>query len=334
MRRSCLQQSECLSLSRRCITGPRLRSSEGSRWSAARGTSSLVVLSGSSPKVRRGPGAGWGLGWASGSLLTAVLAPAGTVMRRLISEWSVTQMVSDLNAVTVYLMASTCDESADHRLNSLVKKTHLLSLSCLTYQRHSARAAEEVPPQPPCLLCYYHAGQGDPRGCELPHDTSMGRGLIPQGPSRCLGQEELSRAEQLCRQQPVPIFVGDSWALYQGSEKGSDHSASQAWSPGPLGAFQGCHAASPGPAGPLSPLLEGVVQSGHGRRGGVGGVWLCTNLQDPTGAARPGWGRCLPYTPAAAGGPAGVLDHHEPRHCLRPLRWLQESSRAQAEPLH
>ncbi|XP_019400878.1 PREDICTED: protein KIAA0100 homolog [Crocodylus porosus] len=75
-----------------------------------------------------------------------LIPQAGTVMRRLISEWSVTQMVSDLNAVTVYLMASTCDESADHRLNSLVKKTHLLSLSCLIYQRHSARAAEEELP--------------------------------------------------------------------------------------------------------------------------------------------------------------------------------------------
>lgn len=54
-------------------------------------------------------------------------------------------MVSDLSFVTVHLMASTCDESADHQLGSLVKKTHLLSLSSLTYQRHSNRTAEEVP---------------------------------------------------------------------------------------------------------------------------------------------------------------------------------------------
>lgn len=73
--------------------------------------------------------------------------PAGTVMRRLISEWSITQMVSDLSQVTVHLMASTCDENADHRLDTLVKKTHLLSLSSLTYQRHSNRTAEEVPLQ-------------------------------------------------------------------------------------------------------------------------------------------------------------------------------------------
>lgn len=68
-------------------------------------------------------------------------------MRRLISEWSITQMVSDLSQVTVHLMASTCDENADHRLDTLVKKTHLLSLSSLTYQRHSNRMAEEVPLQ-------------------------------------------------------------------------------------------------------------------------------------------------------------------------------------------
>ncbi|XP_053131385.1 bridge-like lipid transfer protein family member 2 isoform X2 [Hemicordylus capensis] len=72
-----------------------------------------------------------------------LIPQAGTVMRRLISEWSVTQMLSDLSQVTVHLMASTCDESADHRLDSLVKKTHLLSLSSLAYQRHSARTAEE-----------------------------------------------------------------------------------------------------------------------------------------------------------------------------------------------
>ncbi|CAM5164364.1 unnamed protein product [Eretmochelys imbricata] len=72
-----------------------------------------------------------------------LIPQAGTVMRRLISEWSITQMVSDLSFVTVHLMASTCDESADHQLGSLAKKTHLLSLSCLTYQRHSNRTAEE-----------------------------------------------------------------------------------------------------------------------------------------------------------------------------------------------
>nr|XP_048680324.1 protein KIAA0100 homolog isoform X2 [Caretta caretta] len=72
-----------------------------------------------------------------------LIPQAGTVMRRLISEWSITQMVSDLSFVTVHLMASTCDESADHQLGSLVKKTHLLSLSSLTYQRHSNRTAEE-----------------------------------------------------------------------------------------------------------------------------------------------------------------------------------------------
>uniref|UniRef100_A0A8C0GPD0 Bridge-like lipid transfer protein family member 2 n=1 Tax=Chelonoidis abingdonii TaxID=106734 RepID=A0A8C0GPD0_CHEAB len=72
-----------------------------------------------------------------------LIPQAGTVMRRLISEWSITQMVSDLSFVTVHLMASTCDESADHQLGSLVKKTHLLSLSSLTYQRHSSRTAEE-----------------------------------------------------------------------------------------------------------------------------------------------------------------------------------------------
>lgn len=53
-------------------------------------------------------------------------------------------MVSDLSLVTVHLMASTCDENANHHLDSQVKKTHLLSLSSLTYQRHSVRTAEEV----------------------------------------------------------------------------------------------------------------------------------------------------------------------------------------------
>ncbi|XP_072495879.1 bridge-like lipid transfer protein family member 2 isoform X2 [Notamacropus eugenii] len=72
-----------------------------------------------------------------------LIPQAGTVMRRLISEWSVTQMVSDLSQVTVHLMASPSDESSDHRLDLLVTKTHLLSLSSLTYQRHSNRTAEE-----------------------------------------------------------------------------------------------------------------------------------------------------------------------------------------------
>lgn len=65
-------------------------------------------------------------------------------MRRLISEWSITQMVSDLSEVTVHLMASPTEENADHCLDPLVTKTHLLSLSSLTYQRHSNRTAEEV----------------------------------------------------------------------------------------------------------------------------------------------------------------------------------------------
>uniref|UniRef100_A0A670Z656 Bridge-like lipid transfer protein family member 2 n=1 Tax=Pseudonaja textilis TaxID=8673 RepID=A0A670Z656_PSETE len=69
-----------------------------------------------------------------------LIPQAGTVMRRLISEWSIVQMVSDLGLVNVHLMASSCEENADHRLDSsLVKKTHLLSLSSLTYQRHSLR---------------------------------------------------------------------------------------------------------------------------------------------------------------------------------------------------
>ncbi|XP_038614966.1 protein KIAA0100 homolog isoform X2 [Tachyglossus aculeatus] len=72
-----------------------------------------------------------------------LIPQAGTVMRRLISEWSVTQMVSDLSQVTVHLMASPSDESSDHRLDLLVTKTHLLSLSSLTYKRHSNRTTEE-----------------------------------------------------------------------------------------------------------------------------------------------------------------------------------------------
>ena len=82
------------------------------------------------------------------------LLSAGTVMRRLISDWSVTQMVSDLSQVTVHLMASPSEESADHCLDPLVTKTHLLSLSSLTYQRHSNRTAEEVPRETSSLLLY------------------------------------------------------------------------------------------------------------------------------------------------------------------------------------
>lgn len=85
-----------------------------------------------------------------------LLSSAGTVMRRLISDWSVTQMVSDLSQVTVHLMASPTEESADHCLDPLVTKTHLLSLSSLTYQRHSNRTAEEVPPETVSLLPYLY----------------------------------------------------------------------------------------------------------------------------------------------------------------------------------
>lgn len=87
-----------------------------------------------------------------------LLLSAGTVMRRLISDWSVTQMVSDLSQVTVHLMASPTEENADHCLDPLVTKTHLLSLSSLTYQRHSNRTAEEVPLDSVSLqpyLCQY-----------------------------------------------------------------------------------------------------------------------------------------------------------------------------------
>ncbi|XP_051535969.1 protein KIAA0100-like isoform X2 [Myxocyprinus asiaticus] len=73
-----------------------------------------------------------------------LIPQAGTVMRRLISEWNVTQMVSELSLVTVHLMASTWDETADHQINAQVKKTHLLSLSSLSYQRQSNRIEEEV----------------------------------------------------------------------------------------------------------------------------------------------------------------------------------------------
>uniref|UniRef100_A0A8D0CN22 Bridge-like lipid transfer protein family member 2 n=1 Tax=Scleropages formosus TaxID=113540 RepID=A0A8D0CN22_SCLFO len=71
-----------------------------------------------------------------------LIPQAGTVMRRLISEWNVTQMMSELSLVTVHLMASTWDETADHQINAQVKKTHLLSLSSLSYQRQSNRMEE------------------------------------------------------------------------------------------------------------------------------------------------------------------------------------------------
>ncbi|XP_053278445.1 bridge-like lipid transfer protein family member 2 isoform X1 [Pleuronectes platessa] len=73
-----------------------------------------------------------------------LIPQAGTVMRRLISEWNVTQMVSELSHMTVHLMASTWDETADHQINAQVKKTHLFSLSSLSYQRQSNRMEEEV----------------------------------------------------------------------------------------------------------------------------------------------------------------------------------------------
>ncbi|XP_072326063.1 bridge-like lipid transfer protein family member 2 isoform X2 [Scyliorhinus torazame] len=67
-----------------------------------------------------------------------------TVLRRPISEWNVTEMRSDLSLVTVYLMTSALEESAEQRLNSQVTKTHLLSLQSLSYQRQSDRVEEEV----------------------------------------------------------------------------------------------------------------------------------------------------------------------------------------------
>ncbi|NXF21583.1 K0100 protein, partial [Rhodinocichla rosea] len=70
----------------------------------------------------------------------------GTVMRRLISEWSIGGVVSDLSQVTVHLMAGGCDENADHQLDTLVRGGHLLSLSSLTYQRHGGGTAEEELP--------------------------------------------------------------------------------------------------------------------------------------------------------------------------------------------
>ncbi|KAM9853046.1 bridge-like lipid transfer protein family member 2 isoform 2-T2 [Aulostomus maculatus] len=85
-----------------------------------------------------------------------LIPQAGTVMRRLISEWNVTQMVSELSQVTVHLMASTWDETADHQINAQVKKTHLLSLSSLSYQRQSNRMEEEVNSKDETNASYTH----------------------------------------------------------------------------------------------------------------------------------------------------------------------------------
>ncbi|KAJ8385068.1 hypothetical protein AAFF_G00195980 [Aldrovandia affinis] len=85
-----------------------------------------------------------------------LIPQAGTVMRRLISEWNVTQMVSELLLVTVHLMASTWDETADHQSNAQVKKTHLLSLSSLSYQRQSNHMEEEVIPKEEGNASYTH----------------------------------------------------------------------------------------------------------------------------------------------------------------------------------
>ncbi|XP_061684367.1 bridge-like lipid transfer protein family member 2 isoform X2 [Syngnathoides biaculeatus] len=85
-----------------------------------------------------------------------LIPQAGTVMRRLISEWNVTQMVSELSEVTVHLMASTWDETADHQINAQVNKTHLLSLSSLSYQRQSNRVEEEVTPKDETNATYTH----------------------------------------------------------------------------------------------------------------------------------------------------------------------------------
>ncbi|XP_034062904.1 protein KIAA0100-like isoform X3 [Gymnodraco acuticeps] len=85
-----------------------------------------------------------------------LIPQAGTVMRRLISEWNVTQMVSELSQVTVHLMASTWDETADHQMNAQVKKTHLVSLSSLSYQRQSNRMEEEVNQKDETNASYTH----------------------------------------------------------------------------------------------------------------------------------------------------------------------------------
>ncbi|XP_066518591.1 bridge-like lipid transfer protein family member 2 [Hoplias malabaricus] len=85
-----------------------------------------------------------------------LIPQAGTVMRRLISEWNVTQMVSELSLVTVHLMSSTSDETADHQINAQVKKTHLLSLSSLSYQRQSNRIEEEASSKDETNASYTH----------------------------------------------------------------------------------------------------------------------------------------------------------------------------------
>ncbi|XP_024866117.1 protein KIAA0100 isoform X1 [Kryptolebias marmoratus] len=85
-----------------------------------------------------------------------LIPQAGTVMRRLISEWNVTQMVSELSQVTVHLMASTWDETADHQMNAQVKKTHLLSVSSLSYQRQSNSVEEEVSSKDESNASYTH----------------------------------------------------------------------------------------------------------------------------------------------------------------------------------
>uniref|UniRef100_A0A8C8C0X5 FMP27/BLTP2/Hobbit GFWDK motif-containing RBG unit domain-containing protein n=1 Tax=Oncorhynchus tshawytscha TaxID=74940 RepID=A0A8C8C0X5_ONCTS len=85
-----------------------------------------------------------------------LIPQAGTVMRRLISEWNVTQMVSELSLMTVHLMASTWDETADHQINAQVKKTHLLGLSSLSYQRQSNRMEEEGNPKDEANAPYTH----------------------------------------------------------------------------------------------------------------------------------------------------------------------------------
>ncbi|XP_067866880.1 LOW QUALITY PROTEIN: bridge-like lipid transfer protein family member 2 [Heterodontus francisci] len=73
-----------------------------------------------------------------------LIPQGGIVLRRPVSEWNVTDMRSDLSLVTVYLMTSALDEGAEQRLDAQVTKTHLLSLSSLSYQRQSNRVEEEV----------------------------------------------------------------------------------------------------------------------------------------------------------------------------------------------
>lgn len=162
----CWTLSFCSLLPLRCITGPPLPSSGGSRWNAARDTSSLGAHSGSSHRVSGNPASST-CRYSRALADPCTCPPAGTVMRRLISEWSITQMVSDLSQVTVHLMASTCDENADHQLDTLVKKTHLLSLSSLTYQRHSIRTAEEVPLQTGHSSLCWPGGISRTRGRDL-----------------------------------------------------------------------------------------------------------------------------------------------------------------------